>query len=126
MADLPANHFTDENRLFRNWKHEELPAGSTNPIRCIECGTLNDPGQIHCKNCGAQHLVAKVRGRVVPAAQGKKLVALWISMVAVLMGMPLLAQLPPLASVALVIGLFGIVGLALFLAFRNSQAESAH
>jgi len=126
MPDLPANLFVDENRMYRNWKFEEGDPEAAKPIRCVDCGTQNEPGHIHCRNCGAQHLIAKVRGRVLPAAQGKKLVALWISMVAVLMGMPLVAQLPPLASVALVVGLFGFVGLALFLAFRSPEAESAH
>lgn len=121
LATLPAAHFRDEHRQIRSWKAVVTDPRHFAPIACVECHTANPPGNTHCAACGSPFLLDRVRGRFLGKGQGRKLLAVWVCLVAVIAGIPETYRLPPLGQICAVSSLVLVAGIVLFLAFRDDS-----
>jgi hypothetical protein len=124
LATSPAAFFPEEHKLVHRWRMTRMPANAFDPINCIQCGQPNPPGNLHCPACGSRIILDRIKGRAAPSAMGKKLLAVWITMVALIAGIPLVSQLSRPIALA---GVFGLIGLGLavvIVAFRpGKEAE---
>lgn len=118
LAYLPEQHFLEEHKLLKRWKLLVTKPDLFRPIPCVECSALNAPGLIHCESCGAPFLLDRLRGKFLPNALGRKLIAVWVAMVFGVVGIPAASTLPPLIAMAVIILLLAMVGVTLVLAFR--------
>jgi hypothetical protein len=125
LAYLPETHFLDEHRTLRNWKASVTNPAYFTPIACVECHTPNPPGNIHCAACGAPFLLDRARGKFVSGPLGRRLLAAWIGMVAVLAGIPATSLLPPIGQIAAILLLLAVAGVVLYLAFRTDSQTGA-
>ena len=120
IPEMPQRFFLDEHRLLRRWQMTHLEARLFLPIPCAECHGTNQPGSIFCVHCGAPYLVNFAKGRVVGGRLGKKLVACWISLIAILIGIPAATALKPALSIlAVVVMMVVAIGIT-FVAFRDT------
>ncbi len=118
LAYLPEHMFLEEHKLLKRWKPLVTKPDSYRPIPCVECGTPNAPGLIHCQSCGAPFLLDRLKGKFLPSALGRRLVAAWVAMVFGLLGIPAATTLAPMLGLAVISVLIGAVVVTLFLAFR--------
>lgn len=125
MSQLPQNLFHEEHRIWRQWQYTQLTPSQTAPISCNECGHKNDAGRTHCFQCGAPHLLNRFRGRILPKAHGRKILAAWTALVLLLVGLPFAGALPVAGAILVVICSLAMAGFVLYLAFRPDQAESS-
>ena len=116
---MPQRFFSEELRTVRRWQSMQLEARFFSPVHCAECHTLNDAGMIFCQKCGSAFLLDFAKGRVVGKRLGKKLISTWISLVAVLIGIPAARALPPGPCVAVVTGMMIFSVGMVFIAFRD-------
>jgi len=117
LAQMPQAFFIEEHRMVQKWRWTKLADHAFHPIRCSECGHPNQPGNVHCAACSEPFLLNRLKGKVMPARLGKKLLAAWITMVALLAGIPLLSTLGGVASVLGIVALMVLAGGVLVLAF---------
>ncbi len=124
IKQLPERVFLDEHRMVRIWKMSPPRASAYNPISCVECGHLNPPGQVHCAACGEPFLLHMVKGRFVPSRLGRQLVAVWISTVFVIGGLPMAANLAPSAAAPVMIGVLLLAAAVVYAGFRPGGKAS--
>ena len=86
---------------------------------------MNAPGNIFCSHCGAPYLIYFAKGRVVGGRLGKKIVATWISFIAILIGIPAAKALPPALSVLSILLMMGVAIGMTFMAFRDTTGGVA-
>jgi len=119
VPEMPARFFSDELRTVRRWQAMKLEARFFSPVVCAECHTSNDPGLLFCRKCGAPFLLDFTKGKVVGTRLGKKLISTWISLVAVLIGIPAAKALPPGPCVATVAAMMIFAIGMVYMAFRD-------
>jgi len=119
MPHMPARFFTEEIRMLKRWHMMGLEAHYFQPITCVECQTSNQAGDVYCRQCGSPYLLDFVKGKVVGTRLGKKLMAAWISMIAVLIGIPAASALPPVPGVLAVLSVLTLASGMVYLAFRD-------
>jgi hypothetical protein len=112
----------EEYRQLRRWKSAGIPADTMKPISCVECHTPCPPGWTHCRTCGAQFLLDRARGRLLPTGSARKLVAGWIVVALVTVGGPIVPSLPRDIGIVLAIGLLVASVGVLAIAFRPVEA----
>ena len=125
MPQMPQRFFLDEHRMLRRWQMTHLEARLFSPIPCSDCHGMNAPGNIFCSHCGAPYLIYFAKGRVVGGRLGKKLVATWISFIAILIGIPAAKALPPALSVLSILLMMGVAIGMTFMAFRDTTGGVA-
>jgi hypothetical protein len=118
VANMPKQHFMEEHRMVAQWKKAMPPGAVARSLACVDCGVPVAPGPVHCPRCGAPFLLDHVGGRIVGRGMGRKLLAAWVAMIALLLGIPMAAALPPAAAVAAILTMLVAAVLVLFLAFR--------
>lgn len=123
VKQMPVQHFRDEHRILAAWKQNPLPPDVQRAIACPSCGFANPPGEIFCQGCGAPFLLHRLDRRLGPGTAGRRMIAAWITMVAVLIGIPATSALPPLLTIVSIVALLIFVGVVLGLAFRPALKE---
>lgn len=118
LPAMPERHFTEEHRLVKHWKAVVTNPDYFHPIVCVECTQSNPPGEVLCRRCAAPFLIQRARGRFISSGLGRRLIAAWMAMVAVIAGIPAAATLPPSMAVGIIVALLALVGLSGWLAFR--------
>ncbi|HSI73310.1 MAG TPA: zinc ribbon domain-containing protein [Fimbriimonas sp.] len=119
IATMPQTFFVEEHRQVMRWRMTPTHPKAFDPISCIECGQSNPPGNVHCAACGSPFLLDRIRGKLLPSTLGKKLLAAWIVMVAVIAGLPLVASLGGAGAVLGIVALLVLACGVLYLAFRS-------
>ncbi|MEZ0327898.1 MAG: hypothetical protein ACAH95_18540 [Fimbriimonas sp.] len=119
IAAMPQAFFYEEHRLIARWRITPTSPRAFDPIPCLECSQSNPPGNVNCAACGAPFLLDRMKGKVLPSTLGKRLMAAWIVMVAVLAGLPLIASIGGLVAVFGIFTLLVISVAVLLVAFRN-------
>jgi hypothetical protein len=119
IATMPQAFFLEEHRLVMRWRNTPTAPRAFDPLPCIECGQSNPPGNVNCSACGAPFLLDRIRGKLLPASLGKRLMAAWIVMVAALAGLPLIASFGGLTAVLGIFLLLIISAVVLVIAFRT-------
>lgn len=118
LPQMPVQLFRDEHRIAAAWKQHPLPPNAFDPVPCPDCGKPNPPSEVFCVGCGAPYLLHRVKRKAGPNGIGKRLVAAWVALVAILAGIPAATALPPLLTGLSVLLLLTAAGLVLWLAFR--------
>ena len=119
LPHMPQNFFMEDIRMLKKWHMMKLDARFFAPIPCAECHTSNEGGLIFCRQCGAPFLLDFVRGKVVGTRLGKKLISTWISMIAVLIGIPAAKAMPPIPSVIVILLMMVFASVMVFNSFRD-------
>lgn len=122
LPQLPRNYFPDEHRMVEQWRRTPIPQALFEPINCIECGTANAPGTIHCIKCGSRYLLDRARGKSMPKEFARRLLAAWVVSMLSLVGIPLATTLAPGPALAVIIGLIILSVASLVMAFRTGDA----
>jgi hypothetical protein len=125
MGDLPPELFVDEHRQFRNWQYQGLTPSDLKNVSCVECGHMNSPERTHCFECGHPHLLDRARGRVLPRNQSRRLMAAWMALIAVAVGLPTASAMQPIVAAVFVLTLIVITGFVVFSAFRDPGSQAA-
>ena len=87
-------------------------------LPCVECGTSNPPGELYCRKCGSKFLLDQAKGKWIGRAMVRKLMAVWVALMGVFVGIPLaLAALPTTPALVAIIGLATLVLTTLYAAF---------
>jgi ribosomal protein L40E len=118
LKTMPEDFFGEEHKLVDMWKRQGPDTASFRALPCVECGSSNPPGELYCKKCGSKFLLDQAKGRWVGRAMVRKLLAVWIALLGVFIGIPLaLSALPTVPALVAVIGLGTLVLTTLYAAF---------
>ncbi|CAN5505074.1 hypothetical protein BH11ARM1_BH11ARM1_16680 [soil metagenome] len=110
LSSTSPSFFPEEVRMVKRWRWAQLKPSAFEPVRCSECGTSNEPGNVLCKQCHSAFLLNRVKGRLLPSTMGRKLLGAWVVMVAVITGIPWLASV---GGPSAIVGIFALMILAL-------------
>jgi hypothetical protein len=110
LAYIPERTALEEHRLLRRWKSAGIPPDTLKPITCVECHTPCPPGWTHCRHCGAQFLLDRAKGHMFPTGISRKILAIWMSAVAICLGVPISLALPIFAEVGVLCAIVLLVG----------------
>ncbi|HEY0868345.1 MAG TPA: zinc ribbon domain-containing protein [Fimbriimonas sp.] len=124
LKQMPVQHFREEHRMVGQWKKHPLGPERYQPISCEKCNFYNPPGEVYCGRCGAPFLLLHVRRGVGPGPMGRRMVAAWIAMVAVLAGIPASTSLAPLWTMGAIVSLLAAAAVVLWLAFRPALEDA--
>lgn len=124
IGSMPERYFREEHRILNRWRKTPIAQDQFRAIQCVDCGTMNPPGNLHCSQCGAPFLLDRARGKILGKGQGKKLIAAWFAMVACLAGIPSATALPPALSAPLILFLLGASIALVVLAFRGVDVKA--
>jgi len=125
LPSMPSGVFIDEHRTFRNWTLTQLPKDAFRDLSCLDCGERNPPGRTHCFGCGEPFLLSRLGRKLTGKGNGKKLLAVWASITAAVIGVPFTTVLPPALGISLVIGILTVIVCILLLAFRVEIRDPA-
>lgn len=124
LRGLPEAHFTGELRQAAIWHAQAGYPNASRPIACAACSEPNPPGDLYCRRCGAPFLLDWAQGRWSGDRVARKLVGVWVAAILAIVGMPsAAAALSPLLGIVTIIGLFVMVALVLWVAFRPERRQ---
>ena len=117
IPHMSPNLFRDEHKLYHFWKSTVDPTAPTE-IRCAACQKMAPIGALICPNClGSLHL-DRVQGVTIKGnAKTQKIIAVWMTILAVLFAIPMLGNVKPVIAVPSVIALLGLGMFAVISAF---------
>jgi len=113
LQGLPRRLVADEIREFEAWRYQARDPALFRGTACLNCRTMNAPGEIYCSNCGAPFLLDALRGPFSRGGLGRKLVAAWVLAILLFIGIPAASRLTGPGQAPALIGLQVVVG-ALF------------
>ena len=118
LKNMPPDFFGEEHKIVDSWKRQGHDAATFRALPCVECGMSNPPGELYCKRCGAKFLLDQAKGRWIGRAMIRKLMAGWVALLGICVGIPTsVAALPPAAALVAICGLCILVGTTLYAAF---------
>lgn len=125
LKGMPADFFTEEHKTVDQWKRAGHDTSTFRALPCIECGTSNPPGELYCSKCGSKYLLDQAKGRWIGRAMVRKLMAGWVALLGVFVGIPISATaLPPGPSLLAIAGLMILVVVTLYTAFVGNNPSS--
>ena len=119
LPSMPQRFFMEDIRMLKRWHMMRVEAHFFAPIVCAECHTSNEGGILFCRQCGAPFLLDFVKGKVVGNRLGKKLISTWVSLIAVLIGIPAAKAMPPGPSIALIVLMMLFATAMVYMAFKD-------
>ncbi len=120
LATLPKNLFAEDHRMVVAWKRAATNENYFRPLPCVECGALNQPGQIYCSGCGCAYLIDVVRGRWVGTSLARRMLSVWVALMATVLLIPVAASRLAPAAVVIVVPLLVLLAIgSIFLGFRR-------
>lgn len=124
LKGMPEEFFGEEHKLVESWRRQNPGKEIYGPLGCIECGLNNKPGELYCRRCGARFLLDQAKGRWIGKTLARKLMAGWIAMMGVFVGIPVAATaLPPVPAMVAVAGIAMLVLTTLYAAFLGDKAK---
>jgi ribosomal protein L40E len=121
LKQMPEEFFQEEHKVVATWKRTELEPGDLRGLGCVECGFSNPPGEIYCKRCGSKYLLDQAKGKWIGRTLGRKILASWVALMGVFVGIPITALALPL--VPAIIGVLGISILILTILYTAFLGE---
>lgn len=124
LQNMPQDFFTEEHKMVESWKRAGHDDATFRALSCIECGSSNPPGELYCKGCGAKFLLDQAKGKWIGRAMVRKLMAVWVAMLGVFVGIPVSAvALPPIAAGIAICGLATLIIVTLYSAFIGGRVS---
>ena len=120
IPHMPFHLFRDEHKLYHFWKSKANPLAPTE-IQCAACKNMVAAGALICPQClGSLHLdrvqVFMLKG---PGFNYQKVVAVWMTILAVLFAIPFLGHVKPIIAIPSVIVLLCLGIAAVVMAFGD-------
>ena len=123
LQNMPQDFFAEEHKMVDMWKRAGHDADTFKALSCVECGAHNPPGELYCKGCGAKFLLDQAKGKWIGRAMVRKLMAVWVAMLGVFVGIPVSAvALPPAFAAIAICGLAILVVVTLYSAFLGGRS----
>ena len=110
ITHMPPSLFREEHKTYHFWKSKADPNAPTE-IQCAACKKFVPMGALICPHClGSLHLDRVQVFTVASSVNSQKLIAIWMTIIAVLIAIPLLGTVKPIIAVPSVIVLlcFGL------------------
>lgn len=126
LRPFPESVFVSERIQLNSWKRMTPRNRLAESAKCHRCDADNDGSSVYCIQCGAPYLLDHVKDRWTPSGLARKLVAVWILVVLLLVGIPVVANALPIPWNVIVIALVMTGGLLVAIsAFRDKEPETA-
>lgn len=74
LSGMPRHLAADEIREFEAWRYQAKDPALFRGLPCLNCRTMNTPGEIYCSKCGAPFLLDAIRGPFSRGGLGRKVV----------------------------------------------------
>lgn len=84
--------FKEEHDAVSRWKHQLGPNFLPKPVRCLQCGLMNQPGSHLCERCKAPYLLLSARTAWLGPSIGRRILGGWIVALVILVGIPTTAS----------------------------------
>ena len=123
LKGMPRQVFEEEHRLLLRWKRSPTPPDLLRALRCMECGHMNQPGEVFCTQCQNAFLLDYAKGRWVGKTAGRRLMAGWAAMMVAIIGITLAGALHPPMSTLTGVLTFILFFTLLALGFWPGQKE---
>ncbi len=126
LAKADQEIFHDEIKLLNKWKDQIRP-DEIRPLPCLECGWMNEPGEVYCHRCNSKFLLDYAKGKWLGYRSMRRLISVWIAAVSGLVGIPTaLASLPPRQAIVVIPLLMIVSILIIWRAFaQQNEADTA-
>lgn len=126
LANADPDIFQDEIKVLNRWR-EQIHPDEVRPLPCLECGWMNEPGQIYCQRCHSKFLLDYAKGKWLGYRAIRRLISVWIAAVSGLVGIPTaLAALEPKQSLVVIPLLMIVSILIIWRAFaQQNEADTA-
>lgn len=117
LPSMPPNLFRPEHNMVSAWKMMATSPDMFRPVPCLRCHNPTPPGQLQCSHCGYETVLEMAKGRWLSKGIASQLMAVWVGILIVVVGLPLSVRLtkdfPVLALVLiafqLAIGVFVVL-----------------
>lgn len=97
LKKLPQNYYAAEHKMVAEWG-QYASQGAPSEIRCLSCGTMNDPANTFCIRCREPYLLYHARGGWFGATKVMPVLGLWLVGTLAIVGLPTVVMIPaPLA-----------------------------
>jgi hypothetical protein len=111
IGHMAPHLFREEHKMYHYWKSKADPNAPTE-IQCAACKRMAPSGALICPHClGSLHLDRVQVFTVKSSGSSQKVIAVWMTILAVLFAIPLLGNVKPIIAVPSVIVLL-CLGLA--------------
>lgn len=110
LEGLPRRLIADEIREFEAWRYQAKDPALFRGTACLNCRTMNAPGEIYCSKCGAAFLLDALRGPFSRGGLGRKLIAAWALAVLLFIGIPAAARLTGPGQAVTLVALQVVIG----------------
>jgi hypothetical protein len=124
IPSLPRQFFPDEHRMFATWQMRPPSQSMFSPITCVECGHANVPGNVHCAGCGSRFLLLVVQRKALGSKLGRRLLAAWLTMMVMLLGIPFAASTGGTVAVIVVVAMVVLAIGSLVLALQPLKGKA--
>lgn len=120
LKDVPVQFFRDEFMLLQMWRSGgAVPAAS---LECPICGMRNDPGlSVICTRCQAPYLLDRLRGRIMSASLGRRLLGIWMLLVSITVGISSTPALSVPWNIIVGILCLGAIGFGILLIVKEPK-----
>lgn len=125
LPQMNPNLFRSEHQAVSQWRRQLGGSFVPRPVKCLECGHFNPPGDHTCAKCRAPYLLLYARTAWLGPSIGRRILGTWIIAVVVIVGIPSTASLglPTPVTVSLVIAEMAL-GLVILLGSFHDRARA--
>ena len=99
IPHMSQNLFREEHRQYNGWKATADPTAPTE-VQCTACNRMAPAGALICPNClGSLHLDRAQGFNIKVNKRSQKIIAVWLTILAVLFTIPLLSHVQPIIAI---------------------------
>ena len=103
ISHMSPSLFREEHKIYHFWKSKADPTAPTE-IQCASCKRMVAAGALICPHClGSLHLDRAQVFTVHSTVKSQKIIAIWMTILAVLFAIPLLGNVKPVIAIPSVI-----------------------
>ena len=125
MPKMDPHLFREEHQSVEQWKHQLGPNFFPKPVRCLQCGLMNQPGSHLCERCKAPYLLLSARTAWLGPSIGRRILGAWIIALVLVVGIPTTASMGlPTPMVVLLVLAELALGLVVLLGSFHDSARA--
>jgi len=117
--------FREEHQAVDRWRHQLGANFFPKPVRCLQCGLMNQPGSHLCERCQAPYLLLSARTAWLGPSIGRRILGAWIVAIVILVGIPATSQMQlPIPVIILLVLAELALGLVVLLGSFHDTARA--